>query len=244
MKTPAIPHRSRRHFLKSTFGAALAGPAILPSSLKAAPGAEPLQVGLIGCGARGTGAVAQALTADAGAVLTAMGDVFEDRLSASLQNLEASEVADRVRVVPEKRFIGFDAYERVIASGVDVVLLAAPPGFRPRHLQAAVAAGKHVFAEKPMAVDAPGVRSVLASAEEARRKQLSIVSGFCYRYNDGVRAFMQQIHDGAIGDIRTIQTAYNTGAVWCKPREAGLTDMEWQVRNWYYFTWLSGDHLG
>jgi myo-inositol 2-dehydrogenase / D-chiro-inositol 1-dehydrogenase len=237
---------TRREFLKSSaaLGATLAVPAILPGRALGADSAAVLRVGLIGCGGRGTGAAAQALKADPNVELTALGDVFADRLQNSLRSLQSSaEVAARVRVTSDKCFLGFDAYEKVINSGVDVVLLAAPPGFRPQHLAAAVAAGKHVFAEKPMAVDGPGVRSVLASAAVAKEKNLSLVAGFCYRYHDGVRALMQKVHAGDIGEIRAIHTAYNTGPVWCKPRQPGWTDMEWQMHNWYYFTWLSGDHI-
>lgn len=237
---------TRRDFLKAgaVVGAALAAPAILPGRLFAAGNSETLRVGLIGCGGRGTGAAANALKADPNVALTAMGDVFPEPLEKSLRALQgAEELAGKVKVTPENCFVGFDAYQKVLASGVDVVLLTAPPGFRPMHLQAAVAAGKHIFAEKPMAVDATGVRSVIASAGEARKKNLSLVAGFCYRYNTGVRAFMEQIHNGAIGEPRAIHTTYNTAGVWSKPRKPEWTDMEWQMRNWYYFTWLSGDHI-
>jgi predicted dehydrogenase len=146
-----------------------------------------------------------------------------------------------VEVRPDRCFVGFDAYQKLIDSGVDVVLMAEPPHFRPRHLQAAVAAGKHVFAEKPVAVDAPGVRSVLATCEEARKKSLSVVSGLCLRYSFGFRETVQRIHDGAVGEIRTLQANDYRGGIWVKPRQPEWSDMEWQMRNWYYFTWLSGD---
>jgi myo-inositol 2-dehydrogenase/D-chiro-inositol 1-dehydrogenase len=237
---------SRRTFLKTAAlaSATMAAPAILPGKLFAADNAETVRVGLIGCGGRGTGAAANALRADPNVVLTALGDVFPEPLEGSLKALQSAEdISARVKVTSENRFIGLDAYQKVLASGVDVVLLTAPPAFRPFHLEAAVAAGKHVFAEKPVAVDATGVRSILASAAAAKARNLALVAGFCYRYNTGVRAFMEQIHNGTIGDIRTIHTTYNTGGVWCKPRQAGWTDVEWQMRNWYYFTWLSGDHI-
>lgn len=240
------PATSRRDFLKTgaVVGAALAAPAILPGRIFAADNAETLRIGLIGCGGRGTGAAANALKADAHVALVAMGDAFPEPLEKSLNALKGSEeIAAKVKVTPEKCFVGFDAYQKVLASGVDVVLLTTPPGFRPLHLKAAVAAGKHIFSEKPMAVDATGVRSVLASAEEAKKKNLSVVAGFCYRYNVGVRAFMEQVHNGAVGEIRAIHTTYNTAGVWSKPRKPEWTDMEWQMRNWYYFTWLSGDHI-
>jgi len=140
--------------------------------------------------------------------------------------------------------VGLDAYQKVIDSGVDVVLLASPPGFRPVHLKAAVDAGKHIFTEKPMATDAPGVRAVLAVAEEAKKKNLSLVAGFCYRYNNGVRAIMRKIHDGAIGDVKALYTTYNTSfAKTVIPKQSDWTDMQYQVKNWYYYTWLSGDHI-
>lgn len=236
---------SRREFLKrSTLaGAALAAPAVLTGNLFAGTNSDTLRLGLIGCGGRGSGAASEALTADQNVVLTAMGDAFEDRLQNSLKELQAAQPG-KVKVAPDKCFVGLDAYQKVLASGVDVVILATPPGFRPAHLQAAIAAGKHVFCEKPMATDAPGVRTVLAAVEEATKKDLTIVAGFCYRYNTGVRAIMQKIHDGAIGEMRALYTTYNTGYVWSPfPRQAGWTDLQYQVKNWYYYTWLSGDHL-
>ena len=152
---------------------------------------------------------------------------------------------DKVKVTPEKCFVGLDAYQKVIDSGVDVVLLATPPGFRPVHLKAAVDAGKHIFCEKPMATDAPGVRSVLESVKAAKEKSLSLVAGFCWRYEAARREFYKRIHDGAIGDIRAIYATYYTGPVKPMPpaseRPAGMGDLEWQMRNWYNFIWLSGD---
>src|SRR5260221_396592 len=238
---------SRREFLKTSavIGGALAAPAILPGKLFGAAHSDTLKVGLVGCGGRGSGAASQALSADKNVVLTAMGDAFDDKLKGSLANLEKSEeYGDRVKVDPDHCFVGLDAYQKVIDSGVDVVLLATPPGFRPVHLTAAIAAGKHVFTEKPMATDAPGVRMVLAAAEEAKNKNLSVVAGFCYRYNTGVRAIMDKIHQGAIGDVRSLYTTYNTGSVWSPfPRQPEWTDMQYQVKNWYYYSWLSGDHI-
>jgi myo-inositol 2-dehydrogenase/D-chiro-inositol 1-dehydrogenase len=246
MNTANPPPGTRRAFLKATAlaTATIADPAFLPGKLFAADTQPTLRIGLIGCGGRGTGAASNALRADANVELVAMGDAFPDQIERSLKALRLeADLAPKVKVAQEQCFAGFDAYQKVIESGVDVVLLASPPGFRPQHLQAAVAAGKHIFAEKPMAVDATGVRSVLASAAAAQQKNLSIVAGFCYRYNHGVRALMEQIHNGAIGEVRAIHTAYNTGGLWSKPRQPGWTDMEWQLRNWMYFTWLSGDHI-
>src|SRR5690625_5894578 len=164
-----------------------------------------LKVGLIGCGGRGTGAAVNAVNADPNVVLTAMGDIFEDHLEKAYAVLKEEE-PDKIKVDDSHKFIGFDAYQKVIDSGVDVVLLATPPNFRPDHMEAAIKAGKHVFSEKPVAVDPPGVRKVLAAAREARRKNLSILSGFCYRYDNINRAAYKRIHEGAIGEIRSVST--------------------------------------
>jgi predicted dehydrogenase len=209
-----------------------------------AGGGDVLKIGLIGCGGRGTGAAFQALNADPNIKLIALGDMFGDRLQSSLETLKHEDgIAGKIDVKPDHCFVGWDAYKMVLAAPIDVVILATPPHFRPTHLKAAIAAGKHVFAEKPVAVDAPGVRSVFATCEEARRKNLAIVSGLCYRYENAKRETMKRVHDGAIGDIIAIQTSYLTGALWMKPRQPSWTDMEWQLRNWLYFTWLSGDHI-
>jgi len=208
-----------------------------------AAGSDVLRVGLIGCGGRGTGAAAQALNADPHVKLTAVGDTFADRVQGSLAQLhKQADIADKLDVPPERQFAGFDAYQQVIDSGVDVVLLATPPHFRPAHLEAAVKAGKHIFCEKPVAVDAPGVRRVLTTCEEAESKGLSIVSGLCWRYDKAVRETMGRVLDGEIGDIVAIQETYNAGGLWHVPHKPEWSDMEWQIRNWLYFTWLSGDH--
>ncbi len=237
---------SRRNFLKTSavIGGALISP--LGFSSSAAANNETLKVGLIGCGGRGTGAASQALNADKNVILTAMADVFSGSLSNSLNALK-KENADKVKVEPDHCFIGLDGYQKVIDSGVDVVILTTPPGFRPQHLKAAVEAGKHVFCEKPVATDGPGIRSVLASVEEVKKKKLALVAGFCWRYNNAERALFQQIHSGAIGDIRAMYGTYYTGPVKPMPsasaRPADMSDVEWQVRNWYNFGWLSGDGL-
>ncbi len=236
---------TRRQFLKTSGTAAIAGTLStgLARSVHAA-GDETLRVGLVGCGGRGTGAAVQALVADPGTKLVAMADAFSDRVSLSLENLKKSPVADRVAVDDDHRFAGFDACEKLVASGVDVVLLAAPPHFRPRHLKTCIDAGKHVFAEKPVAVDAPGVRSVLATTEEANRKGLTIVSGLCWRYETGMQNTIQQIHEGRIGDLVALETTrYGQGVGKLAKREPGWSDIEYQMRNWYYYTWLSGDFI-
>jgi predicted dehydrogenase len=154
--------------------------------------------------------------------------------------LKNKGVATKVDVNKERSFVGFDAYRQVIQC-CDVVLLCTPPGFRPMHLRAAVEAGKHVFAEKPVAVDAPGIRHVLESCELARKRNLSVVSGLCLRYSTHYRQMMQRLHDGAIGSIRVLQANDLRGGIWVHPRQKNWSDMEWQMRNWYYFTWLCGD---
>ena len=240
--------RNRRDFIKTTSALAAAG--ALGSGLPIARGAhadggDTLRIGLIGCGGRGTGAALNAIKADKNCKLVALADAFDDRLQGCLKTLQKTagrmEMPEKVAVDPDHCFVGFDAAADLIGSGVDVVLLATPPHFRPMHLKAAIDAGKHVFCEKPVAVDAPGVRSVLATAEEAKKKDLSIVSGLCWRYDQGVCETMKRILDGAIGRITSIQETYLTGLLWHRGRKPEWTEMEYQMRNWYYFTWLSGD---
>jgi predicted dehydrogenase len=244
MKKDEVKH-SRRKFL-ATAGSITAGSAlamnIIPGKSAFAMNSDTLKVGLIGCGGRGTGAANQALKADDNVILTAMADVFEDRLSMSLENLK-KERGDQVQVTEAAQFLGFDGYKRVIESDVDVVLLVTPPCFRPAMLEAAIAAGKHVFCEKPMAVDAQGIRRVLAAAQIAKEKKVSLVSGFCWRYHIPKREVFQRILDGAIGEVHTVYNTYNTGALWSKPWQDDWTMMTGQMRNWLYYNWLSGDHI-
>ena len=235
---------SRRDFLTTSAG--LAGAAVLTglSTAVHAAGNDTLRVGLIGCGNRGTGAAMQALRADNNVKLVALGDMFKDRIDQCLRQLKKEDdLAQKFDVKPQNCFTGFDAYKKVLDAGVDVVLLTAPPGFRPLHLKAAIDANKHVFCEKPMAVDAPGVRSVLATVAEAKKRNRAIVAGFCYRYMKAKRELMKRIHGGDIGKIVALQCTYNTSGLWHRSREEGWDDMTWQLRNWLYFTWLSGDHI-
>ena len=208
-----------------------------------AAGSDILRVGLIGCGGRGTGAALNALSADEGARLTAMANVFADKISPSLQQIQATR-PKQVDVKADHHFAGFDAYRQAIASGVDVVVLALPSHFHPIHMQAAVEAGKHVFCEKPHAVDPAGVRTIIAACETARQKKLSIVSGLCYRYDFGVRETMKRVLDGAIGEVLAVQENYMTPFAHTHPRKREYTEMEYQLRNWYNFHWLSGDLPG
>jgi predicted dehydrogenase len=229
---------SRRQFL-GTSAAAAAALAAVPNAHAA--GGDTLRVGLVGCGGRGTGAAGQALNADKNVKLVAMGDAFENRIRQSLSDLQKDkEIAAKIDVPPDRQFVGFDAYKHVIDAS-DVVLLCTPPHFRPIHLAAAVEAGKHVFAEKPVAVDAPGVRSVLETCERAGQKNLSVVSGLCLRYDAGLREAVRRIHDGAVGDILALQANDFRGSIWVEKRQPDWSDMVWQMRNWYYFTWLCGD---
>jgi len=235
---------SRREFLRRSAVLAAAGglAGAVPAFGVHTAGSDLLRVGLIGCGGRGTGAAAQALSADKNVKLVALADLFDDRMKICLSSLnKRPELADKIDVPPERQFSGFDAGKQLIACGVDVVLLCEPPHFRPAHLKAAIEAGKHVFAEKPVAVDAPGVRSVLASCQLAEQKRLSVVSGLCLRYSYGFQETIKRIQDGAIGQIHTLQANDYRGGIWVKKREPDWTDMHWQCRNWHYFTWLSGD---
>lgn len=235
---------SRRSFLKGSTAAVVGGSlaATLGSARMAhAASDDTLKVGLIGCGGRGSGAAKNATRADDNVKLVAMAEVFEDRLESSRKML-ARGLGDQYAVDDGHVFAGFDGYKGVIDSDVDVVILATPPHFRPAQLRYAIEKGKHVFCEKPVAVDGPGVRSVLETTELAKEKDLSIVSGLCWRYDSGVRETMKRIKDGAIGDIVAVQENYLAGTLWHRGRKPEWSEMEYQMRNWYYFTWLSGDH--
>ena len=251
------PKKTRRGFLKSTSTAAIAGSALTTSltsmvSPVHAQGSASLKIGLVGCGGRGSGAATQALKADPNTELVAVADAFEDRAKRGLDGIKNSlmqedeKAAARVNVSEDHIFLGLDAYKEVVEMS-DVVLLCTPPGFRPLHLAAAVDAGKHVFTEKPMATDFPGLRSVVESVQKAKEKNLAILAGFCWRYHQEKREFFERILDGAIGDVRAVYGTYIVGPVKPMPaastRPEGLTDLEWQVRNWYNFAWLSGDGL-
>ncbi len=244
-----VSELSRRAFLRGSALAAAAGPLIAGARRSAPPLEDPdvLKVGLVGCGGRGSGAALQALLAEEGTVvLHALADVFPDPIQNTLRQLELElgpERKDRLRVTPDTTFTGIDGYQKLIESGVDVVLLATPPHFRPQHLAAVAAAGKHCFCEKPVAVDAPGYRSVLESVKAFREKGLSLVSGFCWRYNARNRALYERVLAGDIGEVQAVYSTYLTGPIGPKSRRGGESDLEYQVRNWYPFLWMSGDHL-
>jgi predicted dehydrogenase len=239
----------RRHFMKAAGATAFA--ATYAGAARGAgidPG-QKLKVGFIGTGGRGTGAAAQALSADDNVELWAVADVFQDRIDTALKSLGADKkLAPKLSVDPSRQFTGLDGYKRVLDSGVDVVLLTTTPGFRPMHLRAALDAGKHVFAEKPMAVDAAGVRHVYETLKMHEGKPLSIVAGFCWRYSPSrVEAYKKVMEEGLIGDVTGVYATYysNHSKPHLNPSErpAGMSDIEWQIRNWYNYTWLGGGGL-
>ena len=205
-------------------------------------GTDEIRLGLIGCGGRGTGAASQAMNTEGATKLVAMADAFPDRLQQSLRGLKGQH-KQKVDVPVERQFAGFDAYKQVLDSDIDLVILATPPGFRPLHFEAAVNANKHVFMEKPVAVDAAGVRRVLKAAEESKRKNLAVAVGLQRRHERRYMETIKRLQDGAIGDIILTRAYWNGGGVWVRPRKEGQTEMAYQMRNWYYFNWLCGDHI-
>lgn len=235
----ALNTTSRRTFLK--LSAAVAAPAALPWDRFAhAAGSDIIRVGMVGCGGRGTGAALNALNAGPDVRLVAMGDLFRDKLDNSRQQISELK-KEQVVVDDEHCFTGFDSYQKVIASDVDVVLLALPTCFHPPYLKACIDANKHVFCEKIHAVDAPGVRTIEAATEGAKKKGLSVVSGLMWRYDTGVRETMKRVHEGAIGEIVAIEEICNTASLPCRPRQPQWNEMEYQLHDWYNFFWLAGD---
>jgi myo-inositol 2-dehydrogenase/D-chiro-inositol 1-dehydrogenase len=245
---------SRRDFLKSStaaiVGGALAGSLSIAKSAHAA-GDDEIKIALIGCGGRGTGAANQALSTHGKVKLIAMADVYKDRLDGSYNTLlkEVSQ-KDRIDVPEDRKFVGFDAYQKALAAGPDLVILSTPPGFRPIHFEAAVKANKHVFMEKPVATDAPGVRRVLAAAEESKKKNLAVGVGLQRRHQAQYLETIKRLQDGAIGDIVSTRVYWNGSTPWVNKREDldakyghKLSEMDYQMRNWYYFTWIGGDHI-
>jgi predicted dehydrogenase len=234
---------SRRDFIKTSAlvtGGLMTSPFIVPGAY-AAPANE-LKLAVIGCGGRGTGAVFQAFETGHPIKLVAMADAFRDRLDNSYKPIMEKYGADKVDVPEERKYTGFDGYKQAIADA-DVVILASPPGFRPSHFEEAVRQGKQIFMEKPVATDAAGIRKVLAAAEVAKAKKLNVVVGLQRHYQNNYRETIKRIHDGQIGDITGGQVYWNDGGVWVRERKLGMTEMEYQMRNWYYFNWLCGDHI-
>jgi predicted dehydrogenase len=246
---------NRREFLKTS--SLFTGGALLSSLPFSSYGYhnsndDVIKIALVGCGGRGTGAAAQALSTKQNVKLVAMADAFSDRVENAYNALTKRKYKDgagadvdvksKIDVPKERMFVGFDAYKQAIALA-DVVILATPPGFRPWHFEEAVKQNKHIFMEKPMATDGPGVRKVLEVAEEAKRKKLNVVVGLQRHYQRNYREAMNRIHDGKIGDIVGGSVYWVSGGVWNNPRKPGQTEMEYQMRNWYYFNWLCGDHI-
>lgn len=252
--SPIEPAASRRTFIQSAAMASAAlGAASLPTISAGAWGAAGsgksggrFKVGVIGCGGRGTGAAVNSLQGSKDTEIWSLGDVMKDRVDSAYGELKNSIDADlkaRVSVTPERCFTGFDAYKQVLASGVDMVILATAPGFRPLHFAAAVEAGKHIFFEKPVAVDPHGVRIVMKAGELAKQKNLGVVTGTQRRHQTCYLEAMKRVQDGAIGKVIAANCWWNQGPLWVKKKDPKWSDMEWQIRNWLYFTWLSGDHI-
>jgi predicted dehydrogenase len=247
--TAENPGLTRREVIKTASLASLA--AAMPGGLFAAGASERIKVGIIGCGGRGTGAAMDAINASPDVVIAAMGDVFPDQLEWSMGRLKEKAPADRLVVTPETTFTGLDSFEKVVTTEVDYVILAAPPFFRPRQLKAAIEAGKHVFTEKPVAVDPVGVRSVIATSELAASKGLAIVAGTQRRHQNHYLEIMKRVHGGDIGELVAGQCYWNMGALWVQRAAMnwanrivkGWSDMEWQIRNWLFTGWCGGDHI-
>jgi len=241
---------TRRDFIKTSATLSMAALAPGASQLFAAT-SDRIRVGLIGCGGRGTGAAIDCVTSSEGVEIVALGDLFKNRLESSLKRLKEKLNNNQLKVKKKTSFVGFDAYKDVIASDIDLVILATPPHFRPEHLKAAVDAGKHVFTEKPVAVDPVGIRSIIVSSELAKKKNLAIVAGTQRRHQAHYLDIMKRIHDGAIGEIKGGFCYWNQEALWIEraknnwmnKEKNGWTDMEWQCRNWLFLDWLSGDHI-
>jgi predicted dehydrogenase len=241
---------SRRSFLKKSTGVAAGASAftIIKPELVRGAGNEKLKAGLIGCGQRGTEAASQLLHGNENVELVAMGDIFEDHLEASLDNIRNSKkypgLADKVKVDPEHHFVGFEAYKKVLASDIDLVILSTPPGYRPMHFEAAVEARKHVFAEKPFGTDPVNVRRFMAAAKKSEELKLTVMSGAQRRSQREYVETIQRIQDGAIGDI-TAAYAYwvGTPVIQQKERDTNWKDMTWQHRAWYSFVWICGDQV-
>jgi predicted dehydrogenase len=235
---------TRRDFVKrSTVATAGVSAGLMASGNFAyAGGTDTIRLGLVGCGGRGTGAANDCYNSSDGIELVAMGDLFQDQMEESKGQLQ-KRLGDSFKVTSDRTFLGFDAYKRVLDTDIDLVIFATPPAFRPLHLRAAVEAGKHIFIEKPVATDPTGIRSVMESAKRAKEKGLALVAGTQRRHDPAYQAAMKRIHDGAIGEIKAAQVYWNQGGLWNHERMPGMSDMEWQIRNWLYFTWLSGDHI-
>jgi predicted dehydrogenase len=232
---------------RSVIGGSAAAFAIITPELIRGQG-KVLKAGLVGCGGRGSGAVRDMLSGTENVELVAMADIFEDKLEGSLNRLRTDQrnasIASRVKVGPEHRFVGFDSFKKILASDIDIVMLCTPPGYRPEHMEAAVNAKKHIFAEKPFATDPTGVRRVIAASKKAEQMKLTLMSGSQRRSAPEYKQTLQKVRDGAIGDIVGAYSWYLSGPVMhAKARDPKWGDMEWQHRNWYSFLWICGDQI-
>ena len=243
---PNQQQKSRRDFCKNTAlftGASLVLPSMSMNAMVNVANDKKLKLAVVGCGGRGTGATNQALRADENVELVAMADAFEDRLNSSLSYLQKEfEGTKKINVKDKHKFVGFDAAQKAIDMA-DVVILATPPGFRPQHFEYAVNAGKHVFMEKPVATDVPGIKKVLAAAKVAKEKKLNVVVGLQRHYQNNYLEVAKRIEAGEVGKIMSGQVYWNNDGVWVRERQPGQSELEYQMRNWYYFTWLCGDHI-
>jgi myo-inositol 2-dehydrogenase / D-chiro-inositol 1-dehydrogenase len=241
------PPTSRRAFLRNS-SLLVAGTAIAASQVQIvraahAFGSDTIKVGLVGCGGRGTGAAIQAMNTSGGEIkLVAMADAFADRVQSGYRAIN-SRHEGKVDVPKDRQFVGLNAYKELLQTDCEMVILATPPGFRPIHFEAAVAAGKQIFAEKPVAVDAPGVRKFLAANEEAKKKGLSVAIGLQRRHERKYMETVKALQDGAIGDLVLARAYWNGRKPWFKTRQENQTEMEYQMRNWYNFLWVCGDHI-
>ena len=241
-KNSSSNQSTRREFVKNSSllaGGLLAAPLFSKANYFSGA-ADTIKIALVGCGGRGTGAASQALSTKQNVKLVAMADAFQDRLDNSYKSISEEIDAKRIDVPQDRKFVGFDGYQKAIALA-DVVILATPPGFRPIHFEEAVKQGKHIFMEKPVATDPAGIQKVLAAAAIAKQKKLNVVVGLQRHYQNSYRELFKR--KDAIGDITSAQAWWNGDGVWVHPRKEGQTEMEYQMRNWYYFNWLCGDHI-
>ncbi len=240
-------NQNRREFIMTgaVAASALAGFSIVKNAW--GQNADPIKIGLIGCGGRGTGAVDNCISAAPNVQLVAMADLFQDHLDSSLAKLKDPKreggPLPNIKVTKEKCFVGFDAYQKLLATDVDLVILATPPGFRPLHFEATVKAGKHVFCEKPVATDPAGIRRFMEAGKLSKQKGLAVVTGTQRRHDPAYQEWIKRIQDGEIGAIESARAFWNGGELWKYPRQPGWSDMEYQCRNWYYFCWICGDHI-
>jgi len=238
-----VPRTTRRDFVK-TAGIAAAGAAFAPRIAGAfAGGSDEIKIGLVGCGGKGNGDIRQALSTNGRVKLWALGDAFENNVKGTHNAFAENEAFKDKTDCKDRQFAGFDAYKQVVDSGVDIVFLVTTPGFRPLHFEYAITQGKHVFMQKPCAVDSAGVRKLLSANMDAKVKGLKVGVGLQRRHDPRYIETVKKLQDGAIGDIVSLRAYWDGQTPWVRPRAAGQTEMEYQMRNWYYFNWLCGDHI-